>query len=47
MINMKNLRLIYRFLMPYHLHQSDKQFENAKQNSVRKWKIREIVVYHI
>jgi hypothetical protein len=32
--------------MPYHLYQSDKPFENAKQNSVQKWKIREIVVYH-
>jgi hypothetical protein len=24
--------------MPYHLHQSDKRFENAKQNSIRKIK---------
>jgi hypothetical protein len=47
MINMKKLRLIHSFLMPYHLHQSDKRFENAEQNSVRKWKIREIVIYHI
>jgi hypothetical protein len=47
MINKKKLRLIHSFLMPYHLHQSDKRFENAEQNSVRKWKIREIVIYHI
>jgi hypothetical protein len=47
MINMKKLHLIHSFLMPYHLHQSDKRFENAEQNSVRKWKIREIVIYHI
>jgi hypothetical protein len=31
MINMKKLRIICIFLMPYHLHQSDKQFESAKQ----------------
>jgi hypothetical protein len=30
-INMKKLCLIYSFLMPYHLHQSDKRFENAKK----------------
>jgi hypothetical protein len=47
MVNMKKLCLIYSFLMPYHLHQSGKRFENAKQNSIQKWKIREIVVYHI
>jgi hypothetical protein len=44
---MKKLRLIYSFLMPYYLYQSDKRFENANQNSVQKWKIHEIVVYHI
>jgi hypothetical protein len=47
MINMKKLRLIHSFLMPYHLHQSDKWFKNAEQNSVQKWKIRKIVIYHI
>jgi hypothetical protein len=36
MINMKKLRLIYSFLMPYYLHPSDKLFENAKQKTVRK-----------
>jgi hypothetical protein len=36
MINIKKLRLLYSFLMPYHLHQSDKRFENASQNSVQK-----------
>jgi hypothetical protein len=34
MINIKKLYLIHSFLMPYHLHQSDKRFENAEQNSV-------------
>jgi hypothetical protein len=38
MINMKKLRLIYSFLMPYHLHQSDKRFKNYKQNSIHKIK---------
>jgi hypothetical protein len=47
MIKMKKLRLIHSFLILYHLHQSDKRFENANQNSVRKRKIHEIVFYHI
>jgi hypothetical protein len=47
MIQMKKLRLIRSFLMPYDLRQSDKRFENANQNSVQKWKIRDIDFYHI
>jgi hypothetical protein len=47
MINMKKLHLIHSFLMPYHLHQSEKRFENAEQNIFQKWKIHKIVIYHI
>jgi hypothetical protein len=32
--------------MPYDLHQSDKLFEIAKQNTIRKWKNRKIIVEH-
>jgi hypothetical protein len=46
MINMRKLCLIHSFLIPYHFHQSNKRFENAKQNSVQKWKIRKIDIYY-